>query len=128
MNPTGRRTYKAPPEAKGKVKEIIELPNMGSVAFCLAPYSENELSAARTLLREYDLRPALRRAIEQELTRKIESGAVKDTRKKMADFGNFELMWNAVRSLFGKGPWERRDPTTREYLSRIKDDWGRLTR
>ena len=124
-NPVGRRTYKAPPEAEGRVKEIIELRNMGSGAFYLAPYSENELYSARALLREHDLRPALRSAIETELIRRNESGVVKDTKKKSKRFEDFELMWNAVRSLFDKGPWKRGHPDTIRYLLLIKDEWGR---
>ena len=125
-NTIGQRLYEAPPEAVGKVKEIIELRNMGSGAFYLAPYSESDLSSARTILRAHGLRPALRKSIETELNRRIMlDEGVKNIRAKNLRLENFEYMWEAVRSLFGKGPWDRRSRDAGKYLSLIKDEWGK---
>jgi hypothetical protein len=118
----------APPEAQGQVKDVIELKEFGGGGFYFGQFSDGELSQARQILRAHNIRPDLRKAIEAELFKRFDNKPAKTEKSRNSELAKCMPMWDAVRSLFGKGPWKISDPEAKRNLALIEDDWGKVSR
>ena len=95
---------KAPDEATGVVREIIELAPDEYGRYMLAGYREEKLRTALMMLQDYNLYEATQDAIYKELLLREENRNWQG-KKDGALLRWFEPRWNSVISLFGKGPY-----------------------